>query len=99
MVNQNIDLTAIKESGRAFQGKNGRWYANITVAEKKEPDQYGNDCTVYLSQNKDERDAKTAKVYIGSGKSVKFEKTPINVPVQTLEKAPPPQEKEGDLPF
>jgi len=51
---------------------NGKIYVNLIVAERREPDQYGNDLTVYVDQTKEEREAKTDKAYVGAGRAYSF---------------------------
>jgi len=72
MINISIDLTKIDKS-RIVAGKNGQKYYNMTVDKKMQPDQYGNDHTVYQTPTKDERTAKADKVYLGSGKEFVFQ--------------------------
>ena len=51
---------------------NGKKYVNIVVDQRKEKDQYDNTHTVYMSQSKDERQAKVPKKYVGNGKEYTF---------------------------
>ena len=72
LINISICLSDLpKESITTFE-KNGKKYINLVVDEKKEPGQYGKTHSVYVSQSKEEREAKTAKVYVGHGKAVNF---------------------------
>lgn len=85
MITVSIDLTAIKESGKVTKSeKNGHSYINIVVDERKQPDNYGNTHTVYISQSKEEREAKKEKKYCGNGKEYKFnqQQTPHPEPQQ-----------------
>lgn len=50
------------------EGKDGNMYLNICIADRREPDTYGNTHAIYVSQDKEEREAKADKCYIGSGK-------------------------------
>jgi hypothetical protein len=82
MINIGICLSDLPKS-KITESKNGKKYINIVVDERREPDQYGNTHTVYISQSKEEREQKQDKVYIGNGKEFKFEKKPdsaLNVP-------------------
>ena len=72
MINFSICLSDIPATKRT-QAKNGKWYANFTIVPMKETDQYGKTHTVYISQSKDEREAKENKLYIGKGTEVVFE--------------------------
>jgi len=47
---------------------NGKKYLNLVVAQRKEVSQYGETHTVFVSQDKDEREANKDKCYIGGGK-------------------------------
>ena len=73
--------------------KGSKKYLNISIDRMKEPDKFGNTHTVYVSQTKEEREAKTPKVYIGKGKEFIFEQRTDPAPQQA---APAP---ENDLPF
>ena len=56
---------------------NGKIYVNLIVAERREPDQFGNDLTVYVDQSKEEREAKAERVYVGAGRNYTFTQTPV----------------------
>ena len=43
---------------------------NVTISLNDTPDQYGNNASIWVSQTKEERDAKAPKVYIGNGKVI-----------------------------
>ena len=70
MINISICLSDIPTSERK-QGKNGKWYCNIVVGEKKETDNYGNTHYVAMSKSKEQREANDPTVYIGNGKEYK----------------------------
>ena len=71
MIVVKIDLTKIDKS-KIVEGKNGQKYYSLVVDELRTPDKYDQTHTVYQNQSKEERAAKTAKVYIGNGKEFKF---------------------------
>lgn len=71
LINISIDLNKIDKT-KIKQHTNGAKYYALTVDTKREPDQYGNTHTVYDSQSKEERQARTPKNYLGSGKEFKF---------------------------
>jgi hypothetical protein len=71
IINISIDLNKIDKS-RIKQHSNGAKYYAMTVDTKREPDQFGNTHTVYDSPTKEEREAKTPKNYLGSGKEFVF---------------------------
>lgn len=56
------------------KASNGKLYIGISVREKKEVDQYGNDATAYVTHTKEEKEAakasntKLEKQYVGNGK-------------------------------
>lgn len=91
----SICLTDIpKEKIKA--GKNGKKYLNICIAGRREPDQYGNTHAVYVSQTKEERDAKADKCYIGSGRA--HDPQPVAATPESVEQMPT-AEYVDDLPF
>jgi hypothetical protein len=59
---------------RIKEGRNGKKYLDIVVTEMRQPDNYGNDLTVYVQQTKEERQDKAPKIYIGKGKTYSFDK-------------------------
>jgi len=76
---------------------NGKVYINLIVADRREPDQYGNDLTVFVSQSKEEREAKADKIYCGQGKKLQQQTAPS---AEQIEAAPGVSEEEtNDLPF
>ena len=56
--------------------KNGKKYLNFVINKRKEVDKFGNDLTIQLSQTKEEKESKMAKVYIGQGKTFVFKDEP-----------------------
>ena len=64
----SIDLTKIPKD-KIINGKKGK-YLPITITINDEVDQFGNQGPVIVQQSKDERDAKTEKVYLGNVKVV-----------------------------
>ena len=77
-------------------GNNGLKYLSLAVAERKEPDQYGQTHTVYVMQTKHEREEGKPKRYLGSGKIVNFQ--PINATPEAVNDMPVADDK-SDLPF
>ena len=49
---------------------NEKGWANITVSINDDTNQYGQNAAVAISQTKEQREAKEAKVYVGNGKVV-----------------------------
>ena len=82
-----IDLLKIP-GARKFQAKDGSWhvaipatslymgeksaYLDCDLTERKQIDDYKNTHNIAMAQSKEDRQAKVAKVYIGSGKTVTF---------------------------
>jgi hypothetical protein len=68
LINISICLTDLPKDKIKQARKEGKNYINLCVASRKETDTYGNTHTVYVSQTKEEREAKAEKVLVGSGK-------------------------------
>jgi len=64
----SINLNAITKD-KIIVGKKGK-YLPITITLNDELDQFGNQGPVSVQQTKEERDAKTAKTYLGNVKVV-----------------------------
>lgn len=91
----SICLSDIPKDKITTSEKNGKKYVSLVVDDLKDgPNQYGNDCSVSLSQSKEERAAKTARVYVGNGKTFTFQNT--TAPAATTAA---PVDDSGDLPF
>lgn len=69
LINISIDVTKIPRE-KIIAHKNGGKYVSLDVWVNDEPDQYGKDCSVNISQSKEEREAKDKKVYCGNGKKL-----------------------------
>jgi hypothetical protein len=101
IIKGSINLNNIDKS-KIIEGKKGR-YLPITVTINDEVDQFGNQGPIVVAQSKEEREAKTAKVYLGNvqivwtnGENVAVAPRQDN-PAQA---APPKQENTvDDLPF
>lgn len=72
LINCSLCLSDIPKD-KIRQGKNGKLYLSITVAERREADSYGNTHTVYINQTKEERERKDKRQYIGQGTAVVFQ--------------------------
>jgi hypothetical protein len=68
ILNTSIDLTKIPKD-KIIDGKKGK-YLPITITLNDELDNYGNNGPVMVSQSKEERESKAAKVYLGNVKVV-----------------------------
>ena len=97
----SIDLTKIPKD-KIIDGKKGK-YLPITITINDEVDQFGNQGPVIVQQSKEERDAKTEKVYLGNVKVVWTNGDNVNVAPrddQPTQAAMPPQPQPvDDLPF
>ena len=69
LINLNLDLSKIPSSALT-EGKNKHSYVNLTASSMKEPDDYGNNMSLYIQQSKEDRDNKVPRVYVGTGKSI-----------------------------
>ena len=100
IIKTSINLNDIPKD-KIYVGKKGK-YLPITITINDEPDQFGNQGPVVVEQTKDERDAKTAKTYLGNVKVVWTNGTNVDTaprdgePAQQSAPAPKP---EADLPF
>lgn len=103
LISISIDLSKIDKSqikttdkdGNPF--KNGAKYLNVTMDLKDHPDQFGNHCSLWHSQTKEQRDAKEARVFIGNGKV--FWSGQSHSSANDLQNAPSEQVNGDDLPF
>jgi len=81
------------------KGENG---VSITISTSDETNQYGQNVTSFVSQSKEQREAKANKYYVGNGKvfwtdgkiTVAKKKEEASAPVPA-----PAQESFNDLPF
>jgi hypothetical protein len=72
IINISIDVKMINKE-KIKVNANGSHYYNMSVMERKEPDNWGNTHYVIEAQSKDERDAKAPKNYLkSSGKEFIF---------------------------
>ena len=99
-----LAIPANKLKVRKLKNGDKAAFCNLILAERKEEDQYGNTHTVFISQTKEERDAQTPKIYIGSAKLIGAETATAN-PFANLEPTEKTAETEktatinDDLPF
>lgn len=77
MITLSVCLTDLPEE--AIQtGKNGKKYINLVVDKRKAESQYGETHTLYVSQTKEQREAKEDKIYVGGGMEYLFDQTKSN---------------------
>ena len=68
LISIKIDVTKI-DKAHLYKGEKGT-YLNADLWINDEPDKFGNDASVSMSQTKEDRTAKKPKIYIGNGKKV-----------------------------
>jgi hypothetical protein len=95
LINISICLSDVPKD-KIKQATNGKKYLNLVVAERKETSQYGETHTVFISQDKVEREAKKDKCYIGGGKE--FKQVVTVVTVEEVDNMPVAEDF-NDLPF
>ena len=97
----SINLNAIPKD-KIINGKKGK-YLPITISLNDDLDQFGNQGPVCVDQTKEERDAKTAKTYLGNVKVVWTNGENVEPAPRDAAAAPPPppqpQAVEEDLLF
>jgi len=58
------------DKSKLTQAKNGKLYLSVDIWINDQADNYGNTGSISIRQSKEEREAKTKKVYIGNLKPV-----------------------------
>jgi hypothetical protein len=77
-------------------GKDGAVYVNLTMSVNDET-RYGNNASIYISQTKEENEAKKQRTYLGNGKVVWNNGSIVNAEKEVKQAV---QEEVGsDLPF
>jgi len=100
IIKTSINLSAIPKD-KIIDGKKGK-YLPITITINNEVDQFGNQGPVIVSQTKEERDAKSEKVYLGNAQVVWTDgQFPQPAPREGQTSQPQQQSivQENDLPF
>ena len=100
IIKASINLNEIPKD-KIYVGKKGK-YLPITITINDEVDQFGNQGPVIVQQSKDERDAKTEKVYLGNVKVVWTNGDNVEVAPRDNAPAAMPQQVQqpvDDLPF
>ena len=100
IIKASINLNDIPKD-KIIIGKKGK-YLPITITLNDELDQFGNNGPVCVQQTKEERDAKTDKVYLGNVKVVWTNGDNVSVAPKGEAQAAPAQVKKevvDDLPF
>lgn len=95
IINLSVCLTDLPK-GKIKLAENGKKYISLTIRDLQTIDAYGNTHTLFVSQTKEEREAKANRTYVGRGKEVVFRAaTPTIEDVESL----PAAENLDDLPF
>lgn len=97
LINVSVNLDKLDKT-KIIKGKNGNYY-NLTVSVNDETSQYGDNASVFNAQTKEERDAKTAKSYVGNGKVVWTDGNIVAVERQEQPARAQAQPAGVDLPF
>ena len=99
IINVSFDLNMISEHKKKNHA-NGACYVNLTVCEKKEPDNYGNTHYLVEAQTKEERAAGAPKNYLrSSGKEFVFGGGGGGQAQQQQGNVANQQDDDDDLPF
>ena len=98
IIKTSINLSNIDKS-KVIDGKKGK-YLPITITLNDEVDQFGNQGPVVVAQTKEEREAKTAKTYLGNVQVVWTNGDNVAAaPRQDQPQAAPAAQPVDDLPF
>lgn len=87
LINSQINKSKLQGLAHYTNKRTGEESVNITISLNDTPDQYGNNASIWISQTKEERDAKAPKVYIGNGKVIYDSDQPkqsVNLPISDL---------------
>lgn len=92
LINVSICLSDLPKENIKV-GKDGKKYINLVCASRKKVSQYGETHVVYVSQTKEEREAKKETQFVGVGKEY--------IPKSTAESVEdmPVSDNNDDLPF
>ena len=102
IIKTSINLNNIPKD-KIINGKKGK-YLPLTITLNDDLDNFGNQGPVCVDQTKEERDAKSAKVYLGNVKVVWTNGNNVEPAPRDGAQAPAPQpmqvpDQEVDLPF
>lgn len=70
LINAQINKSKLQGLVHYTNKRTNEESVNITISLNDTPDQYGNNASIWISQTKEERDAKASKVYLGNGKVI-----------------------------
>ena len=98
IIKASINLSEIPKD-KIYVGKKGK-YLPITITLNDDVDQFGNQGPVVIAQTKEERDAKTPKVYLGNVQVVWTNDQNVPAAPRTDQPAAAPvSQPVDDLPF
>jgi hypothetical protein len=97
IINFSVNLDKLDKS-RIIKGKSGN-YLNLTLSVNDEVSQYGDNASIFISQTKEERDAKAQRTYVGNGKVAWTDGNIQAIQREAVAEAAPAQEDGLDLPF
>ena len=100
IINASINLNHIDKS-KIIEGKKGK-YLPISIVINDEVDQFGNQGPITIAQSKEQREAKSAKTYLGNVKVVWTNGDNVAAAPrdgQPQQAAPALTPQEDDLPF
>lgn len=95
IINYSLRIDKLPKE-KFIAGKDGAVYVNLTMSVNDET-RYGNNASIYISQTKEENEAKKPRTYLGNGKVVWNNSIIVNAEKQVKEAV---QDEVGsDLPF
>ena len=96
LLNFSLDLSKLPK-GKIIKGEKGQ-YINLTASINDET-KFGNNVSFSVSQSKEEREGKEAKIYVGNGKVVWNDGNIVNAEKQEQEPVNSVVDSGDDLPF
>ena len=97
LINFSLDVAALPKE-KFVSAANGKVYVNLTMAVNDET-RYGNNTSIYVSQTKEEREAKKQRQYLGNGKVVWTDNNIVLAQREQEAEQAPQQKEVADLPF
>jgi hypothetical protein len=68
ILSASLNVAKIDQT-KLIDGRTGK-FLHVTITINDEVDKYGNNASIFESQSKEEREAKTPKNYLGNGKVI-----------------------------
>lgn len=96
LINAQINKSKLQGLVHYTNKRTNEESVNITISLNDTLDQYGNNASIWISQTKEERDAKAPKVYLGNGKVIYDSNMPRQNAPEFPKEAPTTS---TDLPF